>query len=182
MQYEPFAEVCSLVRSLPIIYLFAVLTVSYMGGAILFTMISTEEASKLVNWYDIRLASTSNRSFLQIALPTLVLYLVAMMGAISNKTVRIVPLFAALKCVLFGFASSYLLNTDRGIVEYALWWFPFQLVAAILFLFFCLLLSPPFFVKLTNRKERNKRGLIMIGMLSVLVFGMDVIVYRWFLV
>lgn len=152
-----------------------------MGGVILFTVFSTEEVSKLINLYDRRLANPSVSSVVQMIVPTLVFYIVALFLAMSRKTVKFVPLLAALKCVLFGFASSYLLSTDRGMMEYALWWFPSQLLASILFLLFCLLLSPPSFVLTTNRKGRNSRGLLFIATLSLVVFAIDVILYRLFL-
>ncbi|AOV08110.1 hypothetical protein [Sporosarcina ureilytica] len=164
-------------RSLSFTYLFIILAVSYLGGTLLFRELSVGSVEKILIMFDARVVEGRDASLL-FPVTTTVLFFVLALAFSRFKYSRFLVVFTgAVKCVLFGVSSAYLLAKGLKIIEYALWWFPFQLLICFALLLYCAVLTPPFFLKTTGRKERNNRGLITVAMCAVLLIGLEYTIF-----
>ncbi|MBY0222653.1 hypothetical protein [Sporosarcina aquimarina] len=156
-------------RSLSFIYLFVILAISYIGGALLFREWPINALETIVGLYDQRVVKGSEAS---IWSPLIVTFTFITLIIILSKYKRvrfILPLIGATKCVLFGLSSTYLLSTGMKLVMYAVWWFPFQLVGCFLYLILCTVLNPPFFVAPALKKDRPLSAIpLLIGLLLII--------------
>ena len=87
-----------------------------------------------------------------------------------------VTFFGALKCVLFGLSTGYLLPTGMKLVEYSVWWFPFQLAICFLLLLFCAILKPPFFIRTV---ERNDKALLFLLGLAIFIITAEYAIFYY---
>lgn len=167
-----------MIRSLSFIQLFVVLTVGYIGGVLLYRSIPSADFTGLVRLYDQRAVSHDDPSLFFQLLSVLAFYLIASGLAVSGKTRGLVLLAGALKSVLFGLSSAYILAHGLKMTVYAGWWFPFQLLSVLLVFFCCLALAPPFFLKQPKDRKMSVRVPILFAAAGLLVYLADSVVYR----
>lgn len=146
-----------MVRSLSFIHLFVILSIGYIGGALLFREIPTEASENWIRFFDPRIVSPSEGSLLKPLGMTFIFFLAALGLSFNDKTRHAILFIGAVKCVLFGLSSSYLLASGMKLFAYTVWWFPFQLIGCLLFLVYCTVLSPPYFNRISKR-QRNLRA------------------------
>lgn len=164
-------------RSLSFPYLFVILAVSYLGGTLLFRELSEAPIAKILLVFDARVVKGHEVNLLLPALTVILFFGLAILLARFTYTRFLVLLIGAVKCVLFGISSAYLLAKGLKVYEYALWWFPFQLVICFILLLFAAVLAPPFFMKTTGKKERNHRTLIVLFIVAVLLVISENLLY-----
>ncbi len=167
-------------RSLPLIHLFVILAVGYIGGILLLREMNMETVGIVLKIYDARIISGQEANVLWPILSFLLFFASAIGLALSKKTRFLLLLLGAIKAVLFGLSSSYLLITGMKMITYSIWWFPFQLLSCFLFIAFCALLHPPFYTRKTFSQKLNTRGLIMVLVISTIVFIIEMILFYWF--
>lgn len=166
-----------MIRSLSFVYLFLILAVSYLGGALLFRELPGTTVEKVLKIFDARVVDGYEASFLWPALMT-TLFFVAVYLLASIRQLRFTVLFwGAVKSVLFGLSAGYLLSSGMRMIEYTVWWFPFQFVTCFLFLTFCAVLSPPFFMRTTGRNKRNSKALVVLFVMTVVVTILEITVF-----
>ncbi|MCG3089994.1 hypothetical protein [Sporosarcina cyprini] len=169
-----------MVRSLSLIHLFVILSIGYIGGALLFREISVEASESLLYFLDRRIID-QEASILWTLLSVVMFFAVAYLFSIQRKTRPIVLLIGALKGVIFGLSSSYLLSTGMGMFQYAVWWFPFQFIICFLLLIYCVVLSPPYFERMHSRKRRNLRPLPVLLTFFVCIQIVEALIYQIFI-
>lgn len=167
-----------MIRSLSFIQLFVILTVGYTGGVLLYRSIPSADFTLLVQLYDQRAVSGGGSPLLFQLLSVLSFYILAAALALSSRTKWLVMMAGALKSVLFGLSSAYLLADGLKMTVYAAWWFPFQLAATLLVFFCCWTLSPPFYLKQPKKKKFSWRVPVLFAAAGVIVFFADKIVYK----
>ena len=170
-----------MIRSLLFTYLFVILAVGYLGGALLFRELPVASVAKVLAIVDARVIDGHEVKFIWPALMTASFFVAAYMLSLFKKIRFIVILIGALKCVVFGLSSGYLLGSDMRILEYTVWWFPFQLITCFLLLVFCAVLSPPFFVQTTGRKIRNDKALMVLAGMVVVVTAIEMTLFYFVL-
>lgn len=155
-------------RSLSFVYLFVILAISYIGGALLFREWPVASLAQIVGLYDPRIVKGSEAALWSPVAVTLCFVLAALVIS-KYKRVRFITMFlGAVKCALFGLSSTYLLSTGLKLVSYTIWWFPFQLIGCLVFLILCTVLHPPFFSAPANRKDRPLAAVpALVGLLLV---------------
>lgn len=152
-----------MVRSLSFIHLFIILAVGYIGGALLFREVPLTASEKLIGFFDPRIISLADGTLARPLLTLIGFLLVVFLLSMNSKTRYVVLLIGAIKCVLFGLSSSYLLASGMKLVTYTIWWFPFQLLTCMLFLMYCIVLSPPYFQRIA-KKQRNLQAVpVLVG-------------------
>lgn len=164
-------------RSLSIPYLFVILAVGYLGGTLLYRELSEVSIGNLLNFFDARVVKTGEANIWLPALFVLLFFVVSFFMSRFTYSRLFVLLTGAIKCVLFGVSSAYLLAKGLKVYEYALWWFPFQLIICFLLLMFGSILTPPFFLKTTGKKERNDRALIVLFIFALFVLFAENLIY-----
>lgn len=164
-------------RSLSITYLLVILTVGYLGGTLLFRELSGEIIEKLLLIYDARIVEGQEANFIWPLLVTIIFFIVAYGLSRYSYSRFLVIFIAAIKAVLFGLASGYLLKSGIKMVEYTIWWFPFQLLICFVFLLYCAILTPPFFLKTTGKKVRNDRALLILATLGIVLLVIESLVF-----
>ncbi|QTD42226.1 hypothetical protein [Sporosarcina sp. Te-1] len=169
-----------MVRSLSLIHLFVILSISYIGGALLFREMSVEASESLLYFLDRRIIEHES-SVLWTLLSVILFFLIAYVFSIDKRTRPVVLLIGALKGVIFGLSSSYLLSTGMGMIQYAVWWFPFQFIICFLLLIYCFVLSPPYFERVHSRKRRNLRSLPILLTFFVCVQIIETLIYQFFI-
>lgn len=152
-------------RSLTFPYLFIVLAVSYIGGTLLFRELAEESIAKILVIFDSRVVHGHEANWFFPAVVTLLFLVLIFFCSRFTYSRFFVLFFAAIKCVLFGVSSAYLLAQGLKVYEYAIWWFPFQLLICFSVLLFASIVVPPFFMKTTGKVVRNDRALV-----SLLIF------------
>ncbi|MFC5603206.1 hypothetical protein [Sporosarcina koreensis] len=167
-----------MVRSLSFIHLFIVLAVGYIGGALLFREIPTAASEKWIGFFDPRVISTIEGSIWRPFLTMLLFFVVTFLLSINGKTRHAILLFGAVKCVLFGLSSSFLLYSGMKIWEYAIWWFPFQFISCLIFLIYCVVLSPPYFNRV-SRKARNLQAVPVLAGMSLFIFLLEITIFHF---
>jgi hypothetical protein len=167
------------VRSLPFVHLFIILAVGYIGGALLFREMPIAAIEKLLAVYDVRVMPGAEKTIFRPLVTTVVLVAVSIVLA-SFRRIRLLVLFlGALKCVLFGLSSSYLLSASKRMIEYTVWWFPFQLISCFLFLMFCAILVPPYFMRTNFRKKQSGKNLFVFIGLMAIVEALDLMLFHF---
>ena len=170
-----------MVRSLSFIHLFIILAVGYIGGALLFREIPSPVIEKMIVFYDARVVQGHEAGYIRPVGTAALFFVVAFALSSFKRTQFFVLFWGAVKCVLFGLSSSFLLGSGTKMMAYSIWWFPFQFIGCFLFLIYCAVLSPPYFMQTTGKKKRNTRALpILIGM-SVAILAIEIIVFRYIL-
>jgi len=167
-----------MVRSLSFIHLFIILAVGYIGGALLFREIPIAASEKWIGFFDPRVISISDGSIGRPFITLLLFFLVTFLLSINSKTRHAILFFGAIKCVLFGLSSSFLLYSGMKIWEYAIWWFPCQFFSCLIFLIYCVVLSPPYFTRV-SRKARNLQAVPLLAGLSLFIFLVEITIFHF---
>ncbi|PIC65520.1 hypothetical protein CSV79_00120 [Sporosarcina sp. P13] len=156
-------------RSLSFIYLFVILAISYIGGALLFREWPITSLEQIVGLYDQRVVKGADASIWSPIIVTFSFITLAMILS-KYKRVRFIIMFiGAAKCVLFGLSSTYFLSTGMKLVMYTVWWFPFQFMGCLVFLILCTVLNPPFFTSPAHKKDRPLSTVpLLIGLLLII--------------
>jgi hypothetical protein len=170
-----------MVRSISFIHLFVILAVGYIGGALLFREMPATAIEKVITFYDARVVQGNTVGYSRPVGTTALFFVVAFVLASFRKTQFIVLFFGAVKCVLFGLSSSYLISSGAKLMAYSIWWFPFQFISCFLFLVYCAVLSPPYFTRTTIGKTRNLRAVPILLTLSVAVLAIEIVVFQFLL-
>ena len=170
-----------MVRSLSFIHLFIILAVGYIGGALLFREMPATAIERVITFYDARVVQGHEAGYIRPVGTAALFFVVAFALASFSKTRFLVLFLGAVKCVFFGLSSSYLLGSGAKMMAYSIWWFPFQFISCFLFLMYCAVLSPPYFMNTTLGKRRNTRALPAIIGLSVAILAIEIIVFRFIL-
>jgi hypothetical protein len=171
----------ALVRSLSFIHLFVILAIGFIGGALLFREMPTTAVERVVTFYDARVVLGHDAGYIKPVGMAALFFIIAFILAMFRKTRFTVLLFGAVKCVLFGLSSSYLLASGTKIMAYSICWFPFQFLICFLFLVYCAILSPPYFMRSTMGKGPNTRALPMIVGMSIAILAIEIIVFQFIL-
>lgn len=166
-----------MIRSLSFIYLFVILAVGYLGGALLLRELPVASVEKVLAIYDARIIDGHEVKFIWPALMTASFFILAFVLSLFKKLRFTVIYVGALKCVIFGLSSGYLLATEMKMLEYTVWWFPFQLVMCFLLLLFCAILTPPFFTRTTGQKKRNDKALTVLVGMAVVVTILEIVMF-----
>lgn len=166
-----------MVRSLSFIHLFVILAVSYVGGALLYREMPPDTTEKLIVFFDARVVYGHQSGFVRPIAMTALFFVVAYIFSFF-KQVRFAVLFlGALKSALFGLSSAFLLGSGTNIVDYAIWWFPFQFVTCFLFLAFCAVLNPPFFLKKNRLRKQSGRALPILIIMTIAVTSLEILIF-----
>lgn len=168
-------------RSLTFPYLFIMLAVSYIGGTLLFREMSEGAVEKVFAILDPRIVKGHEASWFMPVIMTF-LFFALVIGCARFTYSRLFTLFiAAIKCVLFGVSSAYLLAKGLKMYEYAIWWFPFQLLICFSLLLFASIMTPPFFMKTIGKVERNEKALVALLVFSVILIVIENLVFFIFI-
>lgn len=172
------AGVQLMVRSLSFIYLFVILAIGYLGGTLLFRELPVVSVEKMLAIFDARVVNGHEVNFIWPAVMTSLFFIIVYLLSLIKKFRFPILLIGALKCVIFGLSSAYLLASGMKILEYAVWWFPFQFATGLLLLMFCAILSPPFFVRTIGRRKRNDKALFVIIILIIIVTTVEILIFN----
>ncbi|MFD1206429.1 hypothetical protein ACFQ38_15135 [Sporosarcina contaminans] len=167
-------------RSLSFIHLFVILSICYIGGALLFREIPMSASKSLISLFDQRIIMDMEGSIIKPLLVAIIFFVAAFLFSINRRTRFTVLFIGAIKCVIFGMSSAMLLSQEMKLVAYSVWWFPFQFLSCFLFLTFCGIISPPYF----KRQSRNRRELHVLPMLVGLFFIVQLVemtLYHFFI-
>lgn len=157
-------------RSLLFPYLFIVLAVSYFGGIILFRELPDTALEKTLSLLDDRVVNRSNDAWIFPIISTVISFGMVLILSQYTYSRPFIYLIGAMKSVLFGISSAYLLANGLKVYEYAVWWFPFQLAICFSLLLFTTVLAPPFFVQRYGKNTRNNKLLMtLIGIVFILI-------------
>lgn len=158
-----------MIRSLSFIHLFVILAVGYIGGALLFRELQAHSVEKMLAIMDARVVDGHDVLWIWPALMMIGYFALVLVLSKFKQTRFLIIFVGALKSVIFGLSSSYLLATGLKMVEYTVWWFPFQFITCFLFLVFCVILAPPFFLKTIGKRKQNPKVLpVLLGLIAVL--------------
>lgn len=166
-----------MVRSLSFIHLFVILSIGYIGGALLFREIPPEAPEIWIRLLDPRIVNSDEGTLLKPILTAILFFLTAFGLSFNNKTRHAILFIGAIKCVIFGLSSSYLLASGTSLLVYTVWWFPFQLLGCLLFLVYCTVLSPPYFNRI-SRRRRNVRAVPVLLAAYTIILLVDMTVFR----
>ena len=166
-----------MVRSLSFIHF--ILAVGFIGGALLFREMPTSVIEKVILFYDGRVVRGHDVGYSRSIGTTAFLFVFVFVLSAFEKTRFMVLFLGAVKCVLFGLSSSYLISSGAKMMVYSIWWFPFQFIGCFLFLVYCAVLHPPFFTRPTIGKSRNLRPLPLLIGLSVAVLASEIIIFQF---
>ncbi|MCZ2259512.1 hypothetical protein [Sporosarcina sp. G11-34] len=170
-----------MVRSLSFIHLFVILAVGYIGGALLFREMPAASMEKFITIFDARIIYGHEVGIIRPVVMTALFFVVAYLFSLVKQLKFAVLFFGAFKAVLFGLSSAYLLGSGMKILDYSVWWFPFQFVTCLLFLAYCALLSPPFFLGKINRQKRNEKALTVLVIVTVVVTSLEIGIFYFLL-
>jgi len=166
-----------MIRSLSFIHLFIILAVGYIGGTLLYRELPAESVEALLGLLDARVVEGREVFWIWPVLVSVLFFLLALVLS-RFKRIRFMVIFiGALKSVLFGLSSSYLLASGMKILVYSVWWFPFQFVICFLFLVFCAVLSPPFFMRTIGKKKRNVKAAPFLLILTAIVTALELVIF-----
>lgn len=158
-----------MIRSLSFIHLFVILAVGYIGGALLFRELPAPSVEKVLAILDARVVDGHDVLWIWPALVMVGYFVLVLILSKFKQTRFLIVFVGALKPVIFGLSSSYLLATGLKMVEYTVWWFPFQFLSCFVFLVFCAVLAPPFFLKTIGKRKQNPKVLpVLLGLLAVI--------------
>ncbi|MBO1910066.1 hypothetical protein [Sporosarcina sp. 6E9] len=170
-----------MIRSLSFTYLFVILAVGYLGGALLFREMPLVSVEKLLVLFDGRVVEGHAANFIKPVFMNAVFFLVAFGLSFVKKLRFLVTFIGALKCVLFGLSTGFLLSTGMKMLAYTVWWFPFQLAICFLLLLFCAILKPPFFIRTVGQRKRNDKALLFLLGLVLLITAIEYSVFYYIL-
>lgn len=170
-----------MVRSLSFIHLFVILAIGYIGGALLFREMPVASMEKLIIFFDARVVYGQDVGIIRPVLMTALFFVVAFLFSLVKQLRFAVLFFGALKAVLFGLSSAHLLGAGMKILDYSIWWFPFQFVTCLLFLAYCAILNPPFFLRGRGRQKRNNRALLALVFMTVVVTSLELAIFHFLL-
>lgn len=165
-------------RSLIIPYIFVILAISYVGGTFLYRFIDDQAIETVLRLFDARLVQAD----VNIVFPLLSIVLsfaLIVLFARFRYTKRLVYCWAALRAVLVGIGASYLLENGLSMLQYAIWWFPFQLFITFFYFLFTVLLAPPFFMRTIGNKPLNYEALLTIFGLVMLLFWIEHTIFHF---
>lgn len=168
-----------MVRSLSFIHLFIILAVGYIGGALLFREVPVSASEKLIGFFDPRVVALADGALARPLFTLVGFLLVVFLLSMNSKSRYVVLLIGAMKCVLFGLSSSYLLASGMKLVTYTIWWFPFQMLICMLFLLYCIVLSPPYFQRIA-KKQRNVQAIPVIVGVYLVIILIEMTIYHFF--
>lgn len=170
-----------MIRSLSFTYLFVILAVGYLGGTLLFRELPETSTEKMLAIFDARVVTGQEAKFIWPALATFSFFALAFILSKFKYSRFSVIFIGAVKAVVFGISSGYLLATGVKIINYSIWWFPFQLLICFIFLMYCAILTPPFFLRTTGKKVRNDKALVVLLILGLALTAVEFIVFYFFL-
>ena len=168
-----------MVRSLSFIHLFVILAIGFIGGALLFREMPVTAVERVVRFYDARVVIGHEAGYIKPVGMAALFFVVAFILAVIRKTRFAVLFLGAVKCVLFGLSSSYLLASGTKIMAYSIWWFPFQFLICFLFLMYCAILSPPYFMRSTMGKGPNTRAIPLIVGMTIAILAIEIILFQF---
>ena len=166
-----------MVRSLSFVHLFVILAVGYIGGALLFRKLPATSVEKLLAILDARVIDGPAVGWIWPAIMMVSFIVLAYVLSLLKQSRFIVIFIGALKSVLFGLSSGYLLASGMKLIEYAIWWFPFQFITCFLFLVYCAVLSPPFFMRMTGKRKKNTKNLAVLVVIIGIVTTLEIVIY-----
>lgn len=170
-----------MVRSLLFIHLFIILAVGYIGGTLLFREMPAASMEKLITFFDARVVYGQDVGIIRPVIMTALFFIIAFLFSLVKQIRFAVLFFGALKSVLFGLSSAYLLGSGMKILDYTIWWFPFQFVTCLLFLAYCAILNPPFFSRGRARLKRNDRVLLALVCMTIFVTSLELVIFHFLL-
>ena len=170
-----------MVRSLSFIYLFVILAVGFIGGAILFREMPPTTIEKLIVFFDGRVVYGHQAGFIRPVAMTALFFIVAYVFSLIRQTRFIILFLGAVKAVLFGLASAFLLGTGMKILDYSIWWFPFQFLTSFLFLVYCAVLNPPFFLRNNRGKKQDSKALPILVIIMVVITSIEIAIFYFLL-
>lgn len=166
-----------MVRSLSFVHLFVILAVGYIGGALLFREMPATAVEQLLSIFDARVIYGHEAGIIRPVAMTVLFFVVVYALSALRKLRFTVLFFGAIKCVLFGVSSGFLLGTGMKIIDYSIWWFPFQFLTCLLFLIYCAVLSPPFFTRTNGAKRRNDKAVPTLIIMTAIVTIVEVTIF-----
>lgn len=170
-----------MIRSLSFTYLFVILAVGYLGGTLLFRELPEASTEKMLAIFDARVVDGHDAKFIWPALATISFFSIAFVLSKFKYSRFSVIFIGAVRAVVFGLSSGYLLASGMKIIKYAIWWFPFQLIICFIFLLFCAVLTPPFFLQTTGKKTRNNKALVILIMIGAVVTAIEFMLFYFLL-
>jgi len=170
-----------MIRSLSLVYLFVILAVGYLGGTLLFRQLPIASVEKMLVIFDARVVDNEEVKLIWSIVMTSMFFVVVYVLSLIKKFRFPILFIGAIKCVVFGLSSAYLLASGMKIIVYGLWWFPFQFITCFLLLVFCALLTPPFFVRTIGKRKRNDKGLFIIITFTILVTISEILIFVYLL-
>ena len=166
-----------MVRSLSFVHLFVILAVSYIGGALLFREMPPTSMENLIVFFDARVVYGNEVGFVRPVAMTALFFVVAYVFSLIKQLRFTVLFLGALKSAIFGLSSAFLLGSGMKIIDYSIWWFPFQFVTCFLFLAYCAVLNPPFFLRSNRWKRQNNRALPILIIMTVAVTSLEIAIF-----
>ena len=154
---------------------------AYIGGALLFREMPATAIERVITFYDARVVLGHDAGYIRPVGTAALFFVVAFVLASFRKTRFTVLFFGAVKCVFSACHLPILLGSGTKIMAYSIWWFPFQFIICFLFLVYCAVLSPPYFMRSTMGKRPNTRALPTIIGMSVAVLAIEIIVFQFIL-
>ncbi|MGE7665066.1 hypothetical protein ACQKMN_05060 [Ureibacillus composti] len=124
-------------RSLTVIQYACILAISFVSGVVCFQAFSMDKSMKLIGYIDPRVLDQTDISLWQTILPLVVSIVVVLVFATNPYIQYFARFVVAIRITFFGFSSVFLLTQSESMLTYSAWWFPFQLVYAILLLMLC---------------------------------------------
>ena len=170
-----------MIRSLSLVYLFIILAVGYLGGTLLFRQLPIVSVEKMLVLFDARVVDNEEAKLIWSVVVTSSFFIIVFMLSLIKKFRFLILFIGAIKSVIFGLSSAYLLASGMKIIVYTLWWFPFQFLTCFFLLAFCALLTPPFFVRTIGKRKRNDKGLIIIIICTILITTAEMLVFVFLL-
>lgn len=170
-----------MIRSLSFTYLFVILAVGYLGGTLLFRELPESSTEKMLAIFDARVVAGHEAKFIWPALATISFFVLAYVLSKFKYSRFSVIFIGAVKAVVFGLSSGYLLAAGMKIINYSIWWFPFQMLICFIFLMYCAILAPPFFLRTTGKKVRNNKALVILLILGAALTAIEFVVFYFLL-
>lgn len=164
-------------RSISFLYVVTLLSLSYLGGTLLFRFFPIHITERILSIVSPRLVDNdTSPSILVIIFP--IIFMVVMMGlAFFSKLAIIAYIGSSFYAVFVGLSSAYLIASKQSLFLYGLWWFPFQCMISFLLLFIVIRVAPPFFIRNHPRKLRRDGAWFFIIMLIVVNIA-EVMIYN----
>ncbi|SES34339.1 hypothetical protein [Psychrobacillus sp. OK032] len=121
-------------QSYTILISLCVLVFSFIGGLYLFEKSTPEQQQWIINLLDARVLLLEQPTFLETIFPHIMIAVVFFLFYQHRYLRKFILIICAFRITFYGFASSYLLQTQESTFPYVFWWFPFQLIYCLLLL------------------------------------------------